>query len=189
MANSTRKTAGTRGKTARSGHEALSACVAKKIPENEPAAAHGGDTAEPVEAPVEDAAEEQRENAEVAAEAAEAMDLDEASRHSLRAFVEANVAIMNGMNTLSAEMAAFGGKRLNANLEHTQSLVDCDDPEKALRVQSEYFEAAMRQYLDQAGNVMQIMASISRGFWRALDPHAQQSLRDRGGSSDPGKGG
>ncbi len=135
MAKSTSKTAGTTRKAVGSGSKALSARVAKTSSENEPAAEHS-----------------------------DTVDLTEANRRSLQAFVEANVAIMNGMNALSAEMAAFGGKRLNANLERSQSLVGCEDAEKALRVQSEFFESAMRQHLEQASNVMVTMAFNIQGF-------------------------
>ncbi len=160
MADSTGKTAGTTGKAARSGSEALSACVAKTSSENEPAAEHS-----------------------------DTVDLTEANRRSLQAFVEANMVIMDRMNALSAEMVAFGGKRLNANLERSQSLVGCKDPEKALRVQSEFFELAMRQYLEQASNVMEIMASISRGFWTTLDQRTQETLRDLNTKTGSGKSG
>ena len=160
MAKSTSKTAGTTGKAARSGSEALSACVAKTSSENEPAAEHS-DTA----------------------------DLTEANRRSLQNFVEANVAIMNGMNALSAEMAAFGGKRLNANLERSQSLLGCEDAEKALRVHSEFFESATRQYLEQASSVMEVMTSISRGFWTALDQRTQETSRDPNREAGSGKSG
>ena len=160
MANSTSKTAGTTRKAVRSGSEALAACVAKTNSDNEPAAEHP-DTA----------------------------GLTEANRRSFQAFVEANVAIMDEMNALSTEMVAFGGKRLNANLERSQSLMGCEDAEKALRVQSEFFDAAMRQYLEQASNVMEIMTSISMGFWTALDQRSEEISRDRNTESGPGKSG
>lgn len=158
MAVSTRKTAAPRRKAAPSGSEALSACIAKTASENEPAAEHP-----------------------------DATDLSEANRQSLQAFVEANEAIMNGMSALSAEMAAFGGKRLSANLERSQSLAGCDDAEKAFRIQSEFFESAMRQYLEQAGNVMEIMASISTGFWSAFGQGAAEVLQDQGRETGAGE--
>ncbi len=160
MAKSTSKTAGTTRKAVRSSSKALSARVAKTSSENQPAAEHS-DTA----------------------------DLTEANRRSLQNFVEANVAIMDGMNALSAEMAAFGGKRLNANLERSQSLLGCEDGEKALRVHSEFFESATRQYLEQASSVMEVMTSISRGFWTALDQRTEETSRDQIPATGAGKGG
>jgi hypothetical protein len=160
MANSTSKTAGTTRKAVRSGSEALAACVAKTNSDNEPAAEHP-DTA----------------------------GLTEANRRSFQAFVEANVAIMDEMNALSTEMVAFGGKRLNANLERSQSLMGCEDAEKALRVHSEFFESATRQYLKQVSSVMEVMTSISRGFWTALDQRTQETSRDPNREAGSGKSG
>lgn len=156
MPRSTVKTTGTKGKTARSRSEALSVRVARTSSKNITAAEHS-----------------------------DTVDLNEASRRSLESFVEANLAIMNGMNALNAEMAAFGGKRLNANFERSQSLMGCEDAEKALRVQSEFFESAIRQYLEQTRNVMEIMASISSGVWSALDQRAQETMR---GLTETGSG-
>ena len=103
-------------------------------------------------------------------------DLVEENRRSLEAFVEANAAIMDGMAALSAEIMAFGNKRLNANLERSQSLVSCEDAEQAFRVHSEFFESAVRQYLDQANNVMAIMASMTRGYWGPLEEQTKETL-------------
>nr|NIS43877.1 phasin family protein [Desulfuromonadales bacterium] len=56
-----------------------------------------------------------------------------------------------------AEMLAFGNKRLSANIERSQSLAGCEDMEQAFQVQTEFFESAVRQYLEQANHVMTIM--------------------------------
>ncbi len=103
--------------------------------------------------------------------------LDEDSG-SLKAFVEANEAIMNGMATLSAEMMAFGTKRLRANLERTDTLTGCRDVEQAFRVQCEFFESATQQYLDQANQVMNIMAAMTGAFWTPLEEQTKDALRD-----------
>lgn len=89
-------------------------------------------------------------------------DLIEENRRSFEAFVGANTAVLDGMAVLNAEMLAFGTKRLSANIECSQFLAACKDIEQAFQVQSEFFESAVRQYLDQANNVMAITASVSR---------------------------
>ncbi len=97
---------------------------------------------------------------------------------SLKAFVEANEAIMNGMATLSTEMMAFGTKRLRANLKRTETLTGCGDVEQAFRVQCEFFESATQQYLDQANQVMNIMAAMTGAFWTPLEEQTKEALRD-----------
>ncbi len=103
--------------------------------------------------------------------------LDEDSGN-LKAFIESNEAIMNGMATLSAELMAFGTKRLRANIERTETLTGCRDAEQAFRVQCEFFESATQEYLDQANNVMKLMAAMTRAFWAPLEEQTKEALRD-----------
>lgn len=95
----------------------------------------------------------------------------------LTAFVQANQAIMNGMASLSSEMLAFGTRRLRENLERSDSLAGCQSPEEAFQVQCDFFESATRQYLDQASNVMSIMASMTRDAWAPLQAQTHETLR------------
>ena len=103
--------------------------------------------------------------------------LDEDSGN-LKTFIEANEAIMNGMATLSAEMMAFGTKRLRANIERSETLTGCGDVEQAFRVQCEFFESATQQYLGQANQVMNIMAAMTKAFWTPLEAQTKEALRD-----------
>ena len=102
-------------------------------------------------------------------------ELVEEVRHSLEA-VEVNAVINDRMAALSAEILAFGNKRLNANLEWSQSLVACKDAEQAFRVHTEFFESAMRQYLNQANKVLAIMASMTGGVSAPLEEQTKESL-------------
>ena len=106
-------------------------------------------------------------------------DLVEENRRSLEAFVRANAAVLDGMAALSAEMLAFGNKRLSANIERSQSLAGCQDVEQAFQVQTEFFESAVRQYLEQANHVMTIMTKISRSFWAPLEADGDEAAAPR----------
>ena len=106
------------------------------------------------------------------------------NRRSLEAFVRANAAVLDGMAALSAEMLAFGNKRLSANIERSQTLAGCQDIEQAFQVQSEFFESAVRQYLDQANHVMTIMATISRSMWGPLEAQADEAADRRSVDSE-----
>jgi hypothetical protein len=113
-------------------------------------------------------------------------DLIEENRRSLEAFVRANAAVLDGMAALSAEMLSFGNKRLSANIERSQSLAGCQDIEEAFRVQTEFFESAVRQYLDQANNVLTIMATISRSLWAPLESDTGEGAAGRSGGTEAG---
>lgn len=103
---------------------------------------------------------------------------------NLAAFVEANEAIMAGMATLSAEVVGFGTKRLRDNMERTESLLACRDPEQAFRVQCEFFEQATQQYLDQANQVMTIMTAITQNFLAPFEERTKATLRELNDQED-----
>jgi hypothetical protein len=147
MAESTSRISGTRSRAARSDSDALKDLAARA-----------------------------RSTDDNAARRSQPENIAEENRRSMEAFIEANAAIMDGMAALSAEILAFGNRRLSANLERSQSLVACEDAEQAFRVHSEFFESAVRQYLDQANNVMTIMASMTRGYWSPLEEQTKEAL-------------
>jgi hypothetical protein len=166
MAESSRKSAGPKsagpkGKLARSDSEALIALAAEE----------GAKARAPAGSPGQEDLPE---------------DLIEENRRSMEAFVRTNAAVLDGMAALSAEILTFGNKRFGANIERSQSLAGCEDAEQAFEVQTEFFESAVRQYLDQANNVMVIMSSISRSFWGPLESQTDEASERR--SSDSGSG-
>ncbi len=157
------KTHGTKSKAARSEFEALKDLAARAKSADEQTAARSESKA------LKDLAARAKSADERAAKRSNPEELVEKNRRSLEAFVESNAAATDGMATLSAEILAFGNKRLNANLERSQSLVACEDAEQAFRVHYEFFESAVRQYQDQTNNMMTIMASMTRGLWAHLE--------------------
>ena len=99
---------------------------------------------------------------------------------ALKAFFEANEAIVAGMATLGAEMVAFGGRRVHENLERSESLAECQSPEQAFQVQCRFFEAAAQQYLEQTNNVLAIMAAMTQQFWAPWQEQTRRSLQEIG---------
>ncbi len=150
------KTYGTKSKAARSEFEALKDLAARAKSADEQTAARSESKA------LKDLAARAKSADERAAKRSNPEELVEKNRRSLEAF-EVNAAIKDGMDALSSEILSFGNNRLNANLEWSQSLVACKDAEQAFRVHTEFFESAVRQYLNQANNVMAIMASMTGG--------------------------
>ncbi len=149
MAGKTQKTPGRKRKVARLHPEAIAAGGAQESP-----------------------------GAEQAAERSDVETFLDEDSGNLKAFIEANEAIMDGMTTLSAEMMAFGTKRLRANIERTETLTGCGDVEQAFRVQCKFFESATQQYLGQANQVMKIMAAMTGAFWAPLGEQTKEALRD-----------
>jgi hypothetical protein len=102
----------------------------------------------------------------------------EENQANLTAFVEANEAIMAGMTALGAEVVGFGTKRLRDNIERTETLLACRDPEQAFRVQCEFFEQATQHYLEQANQVMTIMTAMTQNFWAPFEERTRETLRE-----------
>ncbi len=155
MAESSSKARGSKGKAPRSRSETLMALAAKKS-----------------------------SGAEQAAEPSRPAAFIDENSDSLKAFVQANEVILNGMATLNAEMVAFGTKRLRENVERSESLTGCKDPEQAFRVQFNFLEAATQQYLEQANNMMTIMTTFTRDFWAPMQERTSEALRDLNKGTD-----
>ena len=102
-------------------------------------------------------------------------------RAQLQAFVEANEAIMASMATLGSEMAAFGTKRLNENIERNHLLLGCRDPEEILRIHSQFIEAATQQYIDQVSTVMNIVNEMATAIWAPLGAVSEVGREVKGG--------
>ncbi len=111
------------------------------------------------------------------AERAEPEAFIDENRDSLKAFVEANEAIMNSMAALGAETVAFGNRRLSENIERSETLMRCQNAEQAFRVQYDFFQSATQQYLEQANNMMEIMARMNGQFWAPLQEGTTEALR------------
>ncbi len=99
-------------------------------------------------------------------------------RDDLDAFVQANEAIMNGVTALSSEMMAFGNRRVREFSERSESLVGCQDPEDAYRIQCDFAQKAAQQYLDQTNHLFAIIAKMTEDFMSPLQKHTRQTLRD-----------
>jgi hypothetical protein len=102
---------------------------------------------------------------------------DETS-HALNAFVQANEAIMDSMAALGAETMEFGTKRVRENIERTESLMQCNDPAEAFRIQHEFFQSATQQYLEQTNKVLTVMAKVTGKFWAPLEESTRETWRN-----------
>ncbi len=98
--------------------------------------------------------------------------------NDLEAFVQTNETIINGMAALSSEMLAFGNKRLRENVERSESLAGCKGTEEAFRIQFDFAQSAMQQYMNQTNNLLTILAKMTGTFWAPLQEHTRQASQD-----------
>lgn len=110
------------------------------------------------------------------------------TQDDMDAFVQANEAIMKGMTALSDEMMAFGKKRLDQYGARSESLVVCQDAERAVTIESDFARTASLQYLDHTYNLMSILARMTEEFLTPLQQTAREALREIGGETDAEEG-
>ncbi len=101
------------------------------------------------------------------------------------AFIAGNETILDTMAALNSEVTAFGGQRLDANLRYRDGLLDCHSPEDAFRLQSDFFGAAARDYLEQTNHVMKIMSDMTVNCWSVCGEQSKEILANLGKASLP----
>jgi hypothetical protein len=87
-------------------------------------------------------------------------------------FVAAGHALVDGCQSVSAEMLAFWQSRLKDGLATGQRLLECDSPDAALEIQLDYAKAALQAYLDQSAKIGSV---VSRSLTLCLRPPKPRS--------------
>lgn len=99
------------------------------------------------------------------------------------ALMKANEAVLRGLTTLNQEVMAFGSTRLRENVERTSCLSACASAEEAFQVNSEFLQSATREYLDEAGKLLQLTEEMNRECWAPIEDHTRgvlQALNQQG---------
>ena len=73
--------------------------------------------------------------------------------------------VWEDMTALNEELMAFGQRRLQVNMAHNQSLLQCRSLEDLYRVQSDFAASAARQYIDESGRLMGLMTKLVMDCW------------------------
>lgn len=110
------------------------------------------------------------------AAASQLMALAGDSGATLNAIIEASAAMLKGMMTVGQEMIEFSNARLRENLEASQRLMACKDPNEAFGVQCELARAANREFLDEASKIMNLAAEMTRLSWAPLELRMKEVL-------------
>jgi hypothetical protein len=84
---------------------------------------------------------------------------DEAARHTsaLNTFMSAGQALIDGGQSINAEMLAFWQSRFKDSLATGQRLLECGSPQGALEIQLDYAKAAVQAYFDQSTKVAALL--------------------------------
>lgn len=100
---------------------------------------------------------------------------------TVKALMQANEAFFSGMAEVGRELMEFGSARLRQDLETTESILQCKDPEQAFRIQYEFAQRATEQYLEEANKLIALTARLAQGYWTPLQERTRESLDELDG--------
>ena len=89
--------------------------------------------------------------------------------------MKAQGAIMDGVATMTGEMATFVNRRLGCNVERSQQLMKCADLEDAMRINYRFANATAEQYLEEASKLTLLSMKAAANYWRPIAEHTWQA--------------
>lgn len=96
---------------------------------------------------------------------------------NLDALMRANDALMSAVLELTQEILAFNATRLQENVRRSQTLMSSKDPEEAFRAQSEFFQSALQQYVEQTGKMLALMTKMNRECWAPWEARVKEAIQ------------
>ena len=96
---------------------------------------------------------------------------------AMTALMDASEAMMRGVAAINEEMVSFATNRFQENLEMSQSLMRCDDLEKALDLQRDFAQKTAEQYLAEATKLMTLTTQLAQSSWEPMQHQAEDALK------------
>ncbi len=96
---------------------------------------------------------------------------------ALTALMDASEAMMRGVAAINEEMVSFATTRFQENLEMSQSLMHCDDLEKALDLQRNFAQKTAEQYLAEATKLLTLTTQLTQASWEPMQHQAEDALK------------
>ena len=99
-------------------------------------------------------------------------DMTALQKGNLESMAASSRAVINGYQTLSAELLAFTQSRMKEAMEFGKRLSACQSPESAMEAQSEFVKSAMKAYTDELRTLGDLGGRITREAFAPLQAHA-----------------
>lgn len=106
----------------------------------------------------------------------EAQSIAEANNEALETLMKANDALMSCALEFTQEVLAFNANRLQENVRRSQTLLSTRDPEAAFRAESEFYQSAVQQYVDQAGKMLALITRMNRECWAPWEDRVKAAI-------------
>jgi len=106
------------------------------------------------------------------------------SGEGIETALESQRAILDGMAEIGQEVMTFMSRRLQEDMDASQSLMTCKTPEEAFHVQRRFAETATREYFEEARKVMELAARVARDGWAPMERRTAAALKNLNGETD-----
>jgi hypothetical protein len=110
------------------------------------------------------------------APASEAQSIADANSEALETLMKANDALMSYALEFTQDVLAFNANRLQENVRRSQTLMSTRNPEEAFRAESEFYQSAVQEYVDQAGKMFALMTKMNRECWGPWEDRVRAAI-------------
>ncbi|MBV2359841.1 phasin family protein [Thalassococcus sp. CAU 1522] len=69
--------------------------------------------------------------------------------------------VMHAWYDIMAESAEFVMKRLQQDMETQRAILSCKNPAELMKIQSEFYQTAMKQYSEEAAHLFKMMSEAT----------------------------
>lgn len=87
----------------------------------------------------------------------------------MNANAEAGRVWMDHWNNINQELVDFANTRLSHNMEVIQQMSSCRDPFQVMQLQTECFQTASKQYMDEIGKLADMATEAGVNCFKQLD--------------------
>lgn len=86
--------------------------------------------------------------------------LGKGPEHAVKAWMQLNRAVLEGLGKLQQETSRFVVRRLEEDLDRQQQLLACRSPEDAWKLVSDHARQTVQDYTEEAGRLSEIAAEV-----------------------------
>jgi len=97
---------------------------------------------------------------------------------NMKAFLQSNEVMLEGIFALGREVMSFGNTRLTHDLKASEALMQCHGADEAFRLQCDFARDAAQQYLEETTRLMNLTAQLTRDCWAPLQERAQGAIAE-----------
>jgi phasin family protein len=100
-------------------------------------------------------------------------DMAALQKGNLESMVASSRVVINGYQTLSAELLAFAQSRMKEGMDFGKRLAGCQSPESAMEAHSEFVTSAIKAYTDELRTLGDLGGQITREAFAPLQAHSE----------------